>query len=118
MGVMKTCFKCHQDKPLSDFYKHPMMGDGHLGKCKECTKNDVRKHRAKTEGPREYDRKRWAENQERRDGSVSRCRKYREVNPEKYAAHSAVSYAVKSGKLKREPCTQCGATKTIHAHHE
>ena len=38
---MKTCFKCHLTLPLSEFYHHPRMKDGHLGKCKECTKKDV-----------------------------------------------------------------------------
>ena len=39
---MKVCFKCGIEKPLSEYYKHKKMADGHLGKCKDCTKNDTK----------------------------------------------------------------------------
>tara|TARA_R110000868_G_scaffold154870_2_gene381124 strand:+ start:552 stop:1082 length:531 start_codon:yes stop_codon:yes gene_type:complete len=36
----KQCFKCLTVKPITDFYTHKRMGDGHLNKCKDCTKRD------------------------------------------------------------------------------
>ena len=41
----KTCFKCNKTLPLSCFYRHAYMGDGHLGKCKDCTRTDAEDNR-------------------------------------------------------------------------
>ena len=56
---MKKCFKCNIEKELTYFYKHSQMGDGHLNKCKDCTKIDTKKNRKENlDYYRDYDKKR------------------------------------------------------------
>ena len=128
---MKACFKCGERKPLRDFYKHPMMADGHLNKCKECARRDVYENRAKNiEYYKEYDRNRpnhaaRLENNKRRaqtpKGKLSTARghkQYRQRYPLKYAARVMVNNAIRDGRLTRAPCEVCGSTSRLHAHHE
>lgn len=40
-SLLKTCFKCGEERPTTDFHKHKQMPDGRLNKCRFCTVKDV-----------------------------------------------------------------------------
>lgn len=114
---MKECFKCKTVKPLSDFYKHGRMADGHVNKCKECNKNDVTEHRNKNlEKIREYDRARGKESK-RIKATTEITRAWRAEDSRRLVAHSQVAKAIRNGTLVRQPCVRCAEAKSI-AHHE
>jgi len=115
---IKVCFKCFTGKPLSDFYPHPRMADGHLNKCKECTKKDIQAdYRANPLKHREYEKKR-SKNPERLADMREYGRKRRELHPEKAKANYDVSNAIRDGRLVKQPCERCGASKLVQAHHD
>ena len=110
---MKICFKCQQAKPITEFYKHPRMDDGHLGKCKECTKKDVTENRWKNvDKIRAYDRDRGNRQ------SPEYGKMYRESQPMKEKARRNVTNAVQGGKLSRGCCEICGVDSPVHGHHD
>lgn len=114
----KACFKCGAILPLSAFYAHPQMADGHLGKCKECTKVDVREnYRATIVTRREYERKRSA--RPARKATAAKAQRTRRArHPEKDAARRILNYAVRTGKIIRPPCERCGSDKRVEGHHD
>ena len=128
----KVCFKCEIEKPLNEFYRHKKMADGHLNKCKDRTKMDVRtNYRKNSKHYREYDRKRAMRPDRiamRRmyrttpEGklAVARSHKtYRNKYPERYAATNAVNNAIRDGKLTRpNHCEKCGIECRPHGHHD
>ena len=128
---IKTCFKCNISKPLDEFYKHPAMADGHLNKCKECTKAENRENRNKRlYHYREYDRKRYVTNEDRRQVLLNYSKtdaykkshakanaRFKKNYPQKINAHARVRSAILAGKLTKCPCEICG-NNIVQAHHE
>lgn len=109
---MKKCFKCGEVKPLTQFYKHKQMKDGHLNKCKLCARLDVSKHRLENiERIRAYDRARGS----RQDYEY--IKQYRAKYPNKYRAHNIVNNSIRDKRLFKEPCAVCGA-EAAEAHHD
>jgi hypothetical protein len=108
--TMKTCTQCKNAKPLSEYYQTG-------ARCKDCTKGNVKANRiANLERIREYDRERGklphrlALNLESTRNSRKRVGYM--------AAHNAVSYALRSGRITKKPCQMCGTQLGIHAHHD
>lgn len=76
----KVCFKCGRELPLSQFYHHPAMADGHLNKCKDCTKRDVHENYQKNIQREDFVEKERARGREKyhRLGYVSRKTAHKE----------------------------------------
>lgn len=128
--TQKTCFKCGEVKDLSAFYKHAAMADGHLNKCKECTKRDVKNY-ANENRPRirAYERQRAnlphrvKAREEYQSSDAGRLvankakKAYLDRNPEKRSAHIKLRNAVRDGIVKKpDGCWACGNPK-VEAHH-
>ena len=106
---MRFCTICGSHTDKADFY-------GRSAACKECYRARVRLRRLVNPAVREYDRER-AKKPERREKSVRIVRAWRVRNPDAYKAQTAVSNAVRDGRLTKMPCEICGEAK-VHAHHK
>jgi hypothetical protein len=90
------------------------MRDGKLNKCKDCTKDDAKKHRDENLSKiREYDRDRGARQ------SNQYLKNYREKYPNKYKAQTKVNNLLRYGKIEKpKRCESCNFELRIVAHHD
>ncbi len=110
----KRCFKCGEEKPLTEFYKHSGMADGHLNKCKQCAKQDAAKHRAENiDRLRAYDKQR-ATDPARKQRASRIVRRWREENPDRRRAQVLLGNAVRSGRVRPHLCWVCGCKAEAH----
>jgi hypothetical protein len=111
----KKCFRCGHTKLLTDFYVHPRMADGHLNKCKECTKSDMhkRRHVDAREYVLAYDRER-GKLPHRKENARKQTDKWVNEHPEWRNAQVKLGNAVRDGKVKPLPCMICGVKAEAH----
>lgn len=125
----KQCFKCRETKPLSKFYAHSHMGDGHLGKCKTCTKRDAAERWGRLRSnpqwlSKERNRCRIKQAKYRELGLAQQAtpkssRKWNHENKHKRKAEQMATYAQRKGLIK-EPnaCQSCGVSGIeLEKHH-
>lgn len=131
---MKACKKCKLDLPLTAFRPRKDSKDKLTYVCKAC-EAAWRKIYMQTDRAKELSRiktrkfkqtERGAQYQiefSKSDANKICQRKWRdsvkgtEEYRHKMRARKRVWYAKKTGKIKYEPCSVCGTTKNVHAHH-
>jgi len=129
----KKCFECNESKSLNEFYRNSKMANGLLNKCKSCIRKDVLKNRRKNiEYYRGYDRKRQLTEERKKqkliyskkyiklypERKLATMKAYRTRNPEKYAAHTIINNAIKTGNIKKpDCCSVCSKETVVEGHH-
>ncbi len=118
---MKACNDCSVTKPLTAFARDKSLSSGRRGKCRACTARADRAYNARLENMarRKEVRQRWrctpaGRASERRGNNA---RRYSGNNLLKARVRNKLRYAVKAGKVDREPCCLCDATPA-HGHHD
>ena len=111
---------CSTQKPLTDYYKHPKMALGVLGRCKVCHKYEINRLRA--ENPEKYrkrDRMRGQTVERRKQIADKNKRKRAALGPIYDKAHNAFTRAVKKGTLiMPDHCSRCLVQCRPQGHHD
>lgn len=116
--ITKRCCTCKQIKNISEFGRCKSYPDGLNISCRACCRIKSKIYRNSEKGKAAKQRQRHNETTKaynkifyKRPAAMKvnrrATRKYRTQHPEKTRAHSAISNAVRDGKLKSASCYQC-----------
>lgn len=126
----KTCRVCGKVKSDDEFYSAPGNRDGLASKCKSCQSEYYREYSASNKKRLAEQKANWYDrNRERvierqrsyyrdhRDAVQERINRWGEENMEKVGAGRKARRAIESGRIERQPCSQCGVAEA-EAHHD
>lgn len=123
--MKRKCYKCKEEKVITLFGRDKYKKSGYGFRCKECgakyskkwyvspsaTEKRIERH---TKTITQH--KKYRQSQKGKVVSIRKAKRMRELYPEKWSARAKVRYAVKTGRLKKLPCDDCGDPKS-QGHH-
>lgn len=117
---MKKCIKCGEEKPDECFYRQAGGKGGRRGTCGPCATAYYRAYvEMKVRKNPDYVKETSRRNRRNKKENPTGMTKTRAVvDRHKVKVRSQTRCAVLRGDILRGPCSECGATDRVHAHHE
>ena len=115
VSYMKTCTKCKDEKPFSEFYFKDKAKTKYRSWCKPCISDNRRESEHLTQKSREYSRNRYHQNPEARaktlENAKSRALVKRREDPHgRYRYRKAHEIVIESkGRAREHSCNTCGS---------
>lgn len=113
MENKRICTCCKIIKSFSEFNWDKRF-DIPFSRCKDCFNQKCKEYRASKQGQKTY--KKWVNSEKGKQVRHDAITKWREKHYRRRDAQTAVSNALRDGKLTKLPCVICGNTKS-EAHH-
>ena len=115
-GIVKTCPKCGESKPLSEFNKNKSRKDGHGGYCRPCAYDAIKAY--KKANPEKVAARAW--NKNHLENRRAAWNKWAKANPEdrrvriqQYRARKVnngvnLVTSTETANIVAQPCAACG----------
>lgn len=114
----RTCTKCGETKPLSEFYKQETCKYGRRPDCKECVRKRSRAYMRSPRGSAQ--RAQYEQTDAYKEAKARAKRRHRRRHPQRLRARSAVWHAVANGDLPPASecdCVECDGPAEHYHHH-